>query len=286
MTESSVALVAEVQSPAPPVRFEMTKGAKFGLAAFPVPTGHEKSAATNFAHLRDASKAYETITRRSAERTWLTNSCQDTNRTICLTYSPGAGGLSSSRWNGMGIWGATTAIGLLCLVSSTSINQSRAEVSRPIGSASNQSFASELIDRAQLAAKLTLEELAPLVGVSRRSLQNWRTGDPISARKEHRLREALSALENLPASDPEQRRQILFARRAGGLRVYDLFSEGRFAAAAHLAEMSPEVVADESLALNFWNRGPSLAVRVDLIDAPASGTEGRVNLRRSARFKR
>jgi len=51
-----------------------------------------------------------------------------------------------------------------------------------------QTAATELLDRIQKVSGLTLEMIAPLAGVSRRSLQSWRRGAAISRRKEERLR--------------------------------------------------------------------------------------------------
>lgn len=82
---------------------------------------------------------------------------------------------------------------------------------------------------------LTNEEVAPLAGVSRRSLQAWIAGGPISARKEQRLCALRDALQELGNADPGATRDHLFHRVPGNVRPYDLFVEGRFDEAINLA---------------------------------------------------
>lgn len=82
---------------------------------------------------------------------------------------------------------------------------------------------------------LTMEEIAPLMGVSRRSLQAWWAGDGIGARKEHRLCALRDAIRELAATAPDETRRRLFERRAGNVRPYDLLAEGRLEDAVRAA---------------------------------------------------
>lgn len=141
----------------------------------------------------------------------------------------------------------------------------------------------KLIDRSLEAAKLTLEELAPLIGVTRRSLQNWRAGEPISARKERRLIDTTFALERIPGASGDEKRVTLFARRTGGLRVYDLLAEGRNSAAIELAGAAS--ISSEPYAATA-EVGFPLAVRLDQFHIPNSISEGSADLRLSRRTKR
>ena len=69
---------------------------------------------------------------------------------------------------------------------------------------------------------LTNEEIAPLLGVSRRSLQSWIAGESISARKEARLRAVLDAIRQVAAGSAVETRERLLARAPHSVRAYDL----------------------------------------------------------------
>ena len=88
--------------------------------------------------------------------------------------------------------------------------------------------AHSLLATIQSRSGLTLEEIAPLLGVSRRSLQHWRAHGRISARKEQRLRDLADTLGSLPASETNEMRRKLLDRISDGVRAYDLLAEGRF----------------------------------------------------------
>lgn len=99
---------------------------------------------------------------------------------------------------------------------------------------------------------LTNEEIAPLLGVSRRSLQSWIAGESISARKEARLRATLDAIRQLTASRAVDTRDRLLAREPQSVSAYDLLTEERYDAAVDLAlgrrrRSTPETKTSESL---------------------------------------
>jgi hypothetical protein len=91
--------------------------------------------------------------------------------------------------------------------------------------------AAHALARIKLASELTTEALAPLIGVSRRTLHLWFAGGQISQRNEERLRALAEALEAIAAAAPETARQRLMERVQGYPRIYDLLAEGRFEAA-------------------------------------------------------
>jgi DNA-binding transcriptional regulator YiaG len=64
----------------------------------------------------------------------------------------------------------------------------------------------DLIEQVRANSGLTLEEISPLLGVSRRSLQHWLSGRHISARNEQRLRALADTLSSLPTADPSTSR--------------------------------------------------------------------------------
>ncbi|MDI4655519.1 hypothetical protein [Xanthobacter autotrophicus] len=82
---------------------------------------------------------------------------------------------------------------------------------------------------------LTNEEIAPLLGVSRRSFQAWLAGEAISARKEGRMRATVEAIRAIATPDPFETRARLLNRDSFSVRPYDLLVEGRYEAAIILA---------------------------------------------------
>ena len=91
------------------------------------------------------------------------------------------------------------------------------------------------IEELQAVSGLTKEEIAPLAGVSRRSIQAWVAGESISARKEQRLRALLDAIRALADTDAEMTRRRLLDRVPGDVRPYDVLADGRFDEAVDLA---------------------------------------------------
>ncbi len=82
---------------------------------------------------------------------------------------------------------------------------------------------------------LTNEEIAPLLGISRRSFQTWLAGGAISARKEERLRLVVEAVRHINTTSADDTRTKLLNRDIRSVRPYDLLAEGRFEAAINLA---------------------------------------------------
>jgi hypothetical protein len=95
--------------------------------------------------------------------------------------------------------------------------------------------AQEAITKIHAISKLTNEEIAPLAGVSRRSIQAWVAGGQISARKEQRLRALRAAIQAIAAPDPQVTRRRLFDHTPGDVCAYDLLAEGHFKEAVDLA---------------------------------------------------
>lgn len=99
----------------------------------------------------------------------------------------------------------------------------------------SQTSAQSAIADIHAFSQLTNEQIAPLAGVSRRSVQAWVAGEPISARKQQRLCALRDALREIGNGDPKVTHDRLFHRLPGNVRPYDLFAEGRFAEAVDLA---------------------------------------------------
>jgi hypothetical protein len=147
--------------------------------------------------------------------------------------------------------------------------------------------AQRFIEDIREKSKLTLEEITPLAGVSRRSLQHWRAGGVISARKENRLRDLADTFRALPQDHAAPVRRLLFERTSHGVRPYDLLAEGRFAAAysAITGQDAPAHIKTISSAATIPPVAPLLA-RLSIRDSGPVGATGGVDLRRSRRLKR
>jgi Homeodomain-like domain len=152
----------------------------------------------------------------------------------------------------------------------------------------HQTAAQVLLERVKSLSGLTLEEIAPLLGVSRRTLQNWRAQHQISARKEQRLRDLADLLDSISLGSADERRRKLLDRLPGNVRPYNLLAEGRFDAAYHMMTGSPApdyLVARSAVASDAALSVPVLTGLSSRSDGPPLPS-GRVDLARSKRLKR
>jgi hypothetical protein len=151
-----------------------------------------------------------------------------------------------------------------------------------------QSPVQALIEQVRKISGLTLEEISPLLGVSRRSLQHWLSGHQISARNEQRLRALADTLSSLPTTaDPATSRHRLLQRKADGVRAYDLLAEGQFSAAVEL--ITGRGPTPGQFPPNAIKAPPSLLTpltRMSTLHGGPSSLSGRVDTRRSGRLKR
>lgn len=129
---------------------------------------------------------------------------------------------------------------------------------------------------------LTMEEIAPLARVSRRSLQAWWAGDSISARKEHRLCTLSDAIREIAAATPDETRRRLFERRLRDVRPYDLLAEGRFedAFCAAIDRRPPSEKSTEP------TEGNGILAQLNRHEAPIKTASASLNRRLSGPLKR
>jgi hypothetical protein len=104
-------------------------------------------------------------------------------------------------------------------------------ISRPRQEAVGATPATRLIERVKHASTLTIEAIAALVGVSRRSIHTWQAGGVISQKNEERLRALAEAIEAIAAFEPTTVRERLMERVPGSIRIYDMLAEGHYKAA-------------------------------------------------------
>jgi hypothetical protein len=93
-----------------------------------------------------------------------------------------------------------------------------------------------LVGKMQKLSGLTLEFVAPLLGVSRRAIQNWKKGETISLKNEIKLRALVETIEKLNQGNATKTKNVLLERTPGYLRIYDLIAQGRFPDAIARAE--------------------------------------------------
>jgi len=95
--------------------------------------------------------------------------------------------------------------------------------------------AQQMIAELRDLSGLTNEEIGPLLGVSRRSVQAWIAGGAISARKEMRMRDLLDAIRRLAGITAVATRSRLLNRPPHSVSAYDLLAEERYDAAIDVA---------------------------------------------------
>ena len=141
--------------------------------------------------------------------------------------------------------------------------------------------AQEAIAEIRSISGLTNEEIAPLVGVSRRSVQSWLAGERISARKDQRLRTLRDAIRALAAADPEMTRRRLLNHTPGNVSAYNLLAEGRFGEAADLA-----LGRRAAAALPAGSQAQNLAAQLDHYEGHVELPPERLDRRLSGRLRR
>ena len=103
------------------------------------------------------------------------------------------------------------------------------------------SHAARALARIRHASDLTIEAIAPLVGVSRRTVHNWFAGGNISQRNEERLRALAEAVEQIAAVEPATARERLMDRILGSPRLYDLLAEVDTKPQSHARRVSSQL---------------------------------------------
>jgi len=142
----------------------------------------------------------------------------------------------------------------------------------------------DALERIRARSGLTLEQIAPLAGVSRRSVQKWRAGEPISGRKAARLRAVADFLEMLGATEPRDIQTLLFAHKPHEISLYDLLREGRFESAIAQVTGARHSVSEAELK-EIATSPTSPVTRMDLREAGVSAPAGSLRANRTRRVK-
>lgn len=110
-----------------------------------------------------------------------------------------------------------------------------AQPASAITTGADAASAAAVLTSLQTTSDLTLDELADVLGTSRRTLHNWKNGEALSAKNERRLRDLGHAVAEIARHVRGSARDTLRAKCDDGVRPLDLLAEGRFAAAIQLA---------------------------------------------------
>jgi DNA-binding transcriptional regulator YiaG len=154
----------------------------------------------------------------------------------------------------------------------------------PVQEAVPATPAMRLLERIRSASGLTFENIAPLAGVSRRSVQSWRAGEQISQRNEERLRALAAAIETIAGADPLNVRERLLERVPGSIRIYDLLAEGRYKDAIAWgtgARPAPQPIAHATPT----PMSTSLDAQLSALESPSTTLDRRVDRRFTMRLK-
>jgi hypothetical protein len=144
--------------------------------------------------------------------------------------------------------------------------------------------AARALERIKKASELTIEALAPLVGVSRRALHHWLADGHISQRNEERLRALAEATEKIAAAVSGSVREALLARVPGAPRIYDLLAEAKYDAA--IARVTGALPVTRPLVYPM-PRPPavSLDAMIDALHDPPPSMNGQLDRRLTKRLR-
>jgi transcriptional regulator with XRE-family HTH domain len=126
--------------------------------------------------------------------------------------------------------GTSTPVTALDLASATSAGLTAAA---PAAQELPAATAGEAIGEVRRLSGLTWEQLADLLGVSRRTLHFWASGKPVNAANEERLHRVLGLLQAADRGASDYNRAALLAPDAHGVRPFDLLTAGEYEAARH-----------------------------------------------------
>jgi len=141
-----------------------------------------------------------------------------------------------------------------------------------------------VLEKIKRRSGLTGDQVAPLLGVSRRSLQFWKSGREISASNENRVRAVSEVLEKFPSAAGKATKDLLLTRTPGYVRIYDLLAEGKYELALLRANQSRElepIRVDKSLKIEHL----PIDVLLSRSDEVGNSTSGKLDRRYSRRLK-
>jgi DNA-binding transcriptional regulator YiaG len=83
----------------------------------------------------------------------------------------------------------------------------------------------ENISKLRVLSGLTADQVGRLLGVSRRSVQNWVAGNAMAVQHEEQVSRLLSVVQALPGSSPDERRSALLDSSSGESLFHKLLAQ-------------------------------------------------------------
>jgi DNA-binding transcriptional regulator YiaG len=136
---------------------------------------------------------------------------------------------------------------------------------------------------------LTWDQLARLLGVSRRAVHFWAEGRPMAPSHEEHLQRLLAVVHELHRGSPQANRALLLDARPGEPMVFDLLSAADYSRALDLGRAAGERArgpAPLSGEARVARAPPPPEERVDTLPGRAATEPGRARAARSSRVPR
>ncbi|MBP2374086.1 helix-turn-helix domain-containing protein [Paeniglutamicibacter psychrophenolicus] len=118
------------------------------------------------------------------------------------------------------LWVNNASIGMPDQAMETSTGQST--TTQPVASSLTPA---ENISKLRVLSGLTADQVGRLLGVSRRSVQNWVAGNAMAAQHEEHVSRLLSVVQALPGSTAEERRSALLDSSNGESLFHKLLAQ-------------------------------------------------------------
>lgn len=160
-------------------------------------------------------------------------------RNLVLLFDPSASlGTSSggrvTPLNGAYVWPQASSSGDWLCAPLPAASTAAGPVPRPQGGTVQQAIA-EL----RSLSGLTWEQMARLLGVSRRSVHFWASGEPVRASHQERVQRLLAVLRQVDRGSATENRTLLLNACADGTLPFDILADGRFEEALELMKKGP-----------------------------------------------
>lgn len=146
-----------------------------------------------------------------------------------------------------------------------------------------RSETSALLHEVRRLSGLSWEQIAHLMGVSRRQVHSWAAGGEISRKNQQRLGRLVAVLRYVDRGTAESNRQLLFTFSVRGQTLFDLLAAGEFSQVRQLSGEGPGRAArnwtgiDRTKAEAYGSRSLRTMLKQAADEPAADGEEGPVD---------
>lgn len=91
----------------------------------------------------------------------------------------------------------------------------------------------------RMVSGLTWDQIARLLGVSRRSVHFWASGEPVRASHHERVQRLLAVMRQIDRGTASENRALLLSAGVDGALPFDVLADGRFEEALELMKKGP-----------------------------------------------